>query len=296
MKKCVFEGSCTAVVTPFSASGIDYPLLRAQIDYQANGGTQAIVVAGTTGENPTLEQAEFELLTERSIEFAAKRMKVIVGIGGNNTLHCLDKARFAAHSGADAVLMSTPYYNKTTQRGLLRHFLTVADGAEIPLILYNVPSRTGIGISAETYRCLSEHPNINGTKEASGDFSLIARIMSECGDALHIWSGNDDQTIPIMALGGKGVISVASNIVPHAIASLCDRCFRGDFAAARRIHAANSELFRLLFIETNPIPIKAAMQLCGLDSGQLRLPLVEISDENKQKLLLALKNAGLLPC
>ena len=192
--------------------------------------------------------------------------------------------------------MSTPYYNKTTQRGLLRHFLTVADGAEIPLILYNVPSRTGIGISAETYRCLSEHPNINGTKEASGDFSLIARIMSECADALYIWSGNDDQTIPIMALGGKGVVSVASNIVPLAVASLCENCLRSDFAAARRIHAAYSELFRLLFIETNPIPIKAAMQLCGLDSGRLRLPLVEISDENRHKLGDALKKSGLLPC
>ncbi len=294
MKEPIFQGSCTAIITPFTEDGIDFTLLKTQLDYQAIGKTKAIVVAGTTGENAVLENDEYHALVENAVSAADKRMKVIVGIGGNCTVHCLKKAKFAERSGADAVLMTTPYYNKTTQAGLLRHFLTVADGIGIPVILYNVPSRTAIGIHAETYKSLSAHPNINGVKEASGDFSLIARIAAECAEDLNIWSGNDDQTIPMMALGAKGVISVASNLVPLIVSRICDNCLCGDYAAARRIYRSYAELFRLLFCETNPIPIKAAMSRCGLDSGLLRLPLVDISYENRVKLENAMKNVDLI--
>lgn len=294
MKEPLFQGSCTAIITPFTQEGIDFGLLKAQLDYQAQSGTKAIVVAGTTGENAVLQSSEYFALVEKAIDAAEHRMKVIVGIGGNCTAHCAEKAKFSEHAGADGILMTTPYYNKTTQSGLVRHFLTVADAVSTPLILYNVPSRTAIGINAETYQTLSDHPNINGVKEASGDFSLIARITAECGDALNIWSGNDDQTIPMMALGAKGVVSVASNLVPLTVNRICENCLCGDYAAARRIFRRYAGLFRLLFCETNPIPIKAAMQICGLDSGTLRLPLVSISGENLTKLQTELKKLSLL--
>lgn len=294
MKIPVFKGSCTAVITPFTADGINLEQMGNLLDFQAENGTKAIVVAGTTGENATLEQLEYERLVEYCIRRTEGRMKVIVGVGGNNTAHCLEKAKFAQFAGADAVLMTTPYYNKTTQRGLVAHFSRVAEAAEIPLILYNVPSRTSIGISAETYKTLSRHPNINGTKEASGDFSLIGRIAAECGTDLNIWSGNDDQTVPMMALGALGVISVLSNILPSATAKLCELCLQGDFSSAAALSAKYEALTRSLFLETNPIPVKAAMQLLGLDSGTLRLPLVTISNENLEKLRIAMEKSGLL--
>ena len=294
MKHPVFKGSCTAVITPFSADGIDLEQMGKLLDFQAENGTKAIVVAGTTGENATLEQREYERLVEYCIRRTEGRMKVIVGVGGNNTAHCLEKAKFAQFAGADAVLMTTPYYNKTTQRGLVAHFSRVAEAAEIPLILYNVPSRTAIGISAETYKTLSQHPNINGTKEASGDFSLIGRIAAECGSDLFIWSGNDDQTVPMMALGALGVISVLSNVLPSVTARLCELCLQGDFSSAAALSAKYEALTRSLFLETNPIPVKAAMQLLGLDSGTLRLPLVPMSSENLVKLRSAMEKTGLI--
>ena len=209
----VFQGSCTAIVTPFCEKGIDYERLQKQLDFQLDGGTAAIVVCGTTGENATLSQDEHNELVRFTVNNCKGRMKVIVGVGGNNTVAALRKAENAKAVGADAILMVTPYYNKTSQKGLIEHFSYVADRVEIPMILYNVPSRTGIGITAETYKALSEHPNINGVKEASGDFSLIARTRSLCGDSLHLWSGNDDNTVPMMALGALGVISVASSLI-----------------------------------------------------------------------------------
>jgi len=272
------------MITPFSADGVDLERMGKLLDFQAANGTKAIVLAGTTGENATLEIHEYERLVDFSISHINGTMKTIVGVGGNNTAHCAERARFVSRCGADAVLLSTPYYNKTTQQGLTAHFSAVADASDIPLLLYNVPGRTAIGIAPETYAVLAEHPNINGVKEASGDMSLTARVLAECGDRLNVWSGNDDQTVPMMALGAKGVISVASNVVPAAVAQLCEDCLQGDFKSAAQLHRRYAELMRLLFAETNPIPVKAALQMMGLDSGRLRLPLIALSEDNREKL------------
>ena len=280
MKEPIFKGACTAIITPFAGDGIDFERLGQQLDFQAAGGIKAIVAAGTTGESPTLSQREYDRLLAFSARHIAGRMKLIAGVGGNDTAECMEKAAMAESAGADALLMSTPYYNKTTQTGLVEHFSYVADRTHLPLILYNIPSRTGIGITAETYAALARHPNINGIKEASGDFSLIPRVAAECAGQLNLWSGNDDQTVPMMALGAQGVISVASNLVPEKVSRLCQLCLGGEYAEAAERYREIARLCRLLFVETNPIPIKAAMALCGLDSGQLRLPLVQMSEGN----------------
>ena len=293
MKTPIFKGSCTAIITPFDERGIDYDRLKKNLDFQYENGTSAVVVCGTTGENATLTNDEHQELVRAAILHNAGRMKLIAGVGSNNTLTALRRAEEAKAAGADAILMVTPYYNKSTQRGLVEHFTYVADRVEIPMILYNVPSRTGIGLKAETCRILSEHPNIVGIKEASGDIALGAKIHSLCGDELWIWSGNDDCTVPLMALGALGVISVASNIVPGTIAKLCSLCLSGAFEEATALYDKYAELISALFIETNPIPVKAAMQLMGMDSGLLRLPLVEISPESRAKLTAVMRDAGL---
>ena len=288
-KTPIFKGSCTAIVTPFGEQGIDYERLQQQLQRQYEGGTAAIVVCGTTGENATLSQDEHNELVRFTVNACLGKMKTIVGVGGNNTEAVLKKAENAKAVGADGILMVTPYYNKTSQKGLVEHFCYVADRVDIPMILYNVPSRTGISIAAETYQILSKHPNINGVKEASGDFSLIAKTRSLCGDDLFLWSGNDDNTVPMMALGALGVISVASNLEPAAVAKLCRLCLDGDYCGATDLYCRCAPLFSALFCETNPMPVKAAMRLKGLDSGILRLPLTEISEEHMEllrKLLL----------
>ena len=293
LKTPLFKGSCTAIVTPFTENGIDYDRLAKNIDFQYENGTTAVVVCGTTGENPTHSEDEHNELVRFTVQASRGRMKVIAGVGSNNTRTALKYAQNARYAGADGILMVTPYYNKSTQKGLIEHFSYVADRVEIPMILYNVPSRTGISISAETYKVLSRHPNINGIKEASGDFSLIAKVRSQCGDDLYIWSGNDDNTVPMMALGALGVISVASNIVPAVTAKLCALCLEGDFTAATELYGKYAKLFSALFIETNPIPVKAAMKLMDMDSGLLRLPLVEIGEENLAKLKAVMLDCGL---
>ena len=293
VKTPVFKGSCTAIVTPFQVHGIDYGRLKANLDFQYENGTTAIVVCGTTGENATLSADEHNELVRVTLRENAGRMKIIVGVGSNNTLSALQKAESARAAGADAILMVTPYYNKSTQKGLVEHFTYVADRVELPMILYNVPSRTGIGLTAETCSVLSEHPNIVGIKEASGDIALAAKIRSLCGDELFIWSGNDDCTLPLMSLGALGVISVASNIVPGVVAKLCSLCLDGAFAEATELYRKYAALFSSLFLETNPIPVKCAMQLMGMDSGILRLPLVEISKENRSRLTAAMRDVGL---
>ncbi len=293
MKTPIFKGSCTAIITPFTEHGIDYERLRRNLDFQYENGTSALVVCGTTGENATLSNDEHQELVRAAILYNAGRMKLIVGVGSNNTLTALRRAEGAKAAGADAILMVTPYYNKSTQKGLVEHFSYVADRVDIPMILYNVPSRTGIGLKAETCKTLSEHPNIVGIKEASGDIALGAKIRSLCGDELYIWSGNDDCTVPLMSLGALGVISVASNIVPGAVAKLCALCLNGSFEDASSLYARYAALISALFIETNPIPVKAAMQLMDMDSGILRLPLVEISAENRTKLAAAMRDVGL---
>ena len=293
VKVPVFKGSCTAIVTPFNEHGVDYERLKKNLEFQYENGTSAIVVCGTTGENATHTPNEHDELVRVTVRTVNGRMKVIAGIGSNNTANALRAAEDAKYSGADAVLMVTPYYNKTTQKGLTEHFSYVADRVDIPMILYNVPSRTGIGISADTCKALSQHPNINGIKEASGDISLAAKIRSLCGDDLYIWSGNDDCTIPLMSLGALGVISVASNIVPGAVAKLCALCLEGSYAEATELYTKYASLFSALFIETNPIPVKAALKMMGMDSGILRLPLTEISQESFETLLKAMRDAGI---
>ena len=293
VKVPVFKGSCTAIVTPFSEHGVYYERLKTNLEFQSANGTSAVVVCGTTGENATHTPNEHDELVRVTVRTVNGRMKVIAGIGSNNTENALRAAENAKYSGADAVLMVTPYYNKTTQKGLIEHFSYVADRVDIPMILYNVPSRTGIGISADTCKALSQHPNINGIKEASGDIALAAKIRSLCGDDLYIWSGNDDCTIPLMSLGALGVISVASNIVPGAVAKLCALCLEGSYAEATELYAKYASLFSALFIETNPIPVKAALKMMGMDSGILRLPLTEISQESFETLLKAMRDAGI---
>lgn len=293
MKTPLFQGSCTAIVTPFTETGIDYERLGKNLELQYENGTAAVVVNGTTGENPTVTDDEFEELIRFTARVCRNRMKVIVGVGSNNTIRALHRAETAKAIGADGLLMVTPYYNKTSQKGLIEHFCYVADRVDIPMIVYNVPSRTGIGIKAETYRALADHPNINGVKEASGDFSLFAAAISQCGDELNFWSGNDDDTIAMMAIGAHGVISVASNIVPGVVSKLCALCLEGDFRAATDLFRKYGALFSALFIETNPMPVKAAMKLLGTDSGILRLPLTEISEEHLLKLRATMREAGL---
>lgn len=294
MKTPLFKGSCTAIITPFNDTGIDYERLAKNIDYQFESGTSALVVCGTTGENATLTENEHNELVRFAVQHAAGRMKIIAGVGSNNTLTALKYAQNAKYAGADGILMVTPYYNKTTQKGIAEHFSYVADRVDIPMILYNVPSRTAIGISADTYKQLSAHPNINGIKEASGNFSLIGEVRAKCGEDLNIWSGNDSDTVPMMAMGALGVISVASNIVPSAVAKLCDLCLNGDYPGAMDVFTKYAAFFADLFIETNPIPIKAAMQLTEADSGKLRLPLVSISDEALGRLKNTMREIGLI--
>ena len=293
VKTPIFQGSCTAIVTPFHEHGVDYERLKKNLAFQYENGTAAIVVCGTTGENATLTQEEHDELVRVCIRECAGKMKVIAGIGSNNTLSALRAAENAKAAGADGVLMVTPYYNKSTQSGLIAHFSYVADRVDVPMVLYNVPSRTGIGLSAETCKVLSQHPNIVGIKEASGDIALAGKIRSACGDDLYLWSGNDDCTVPLMSLGALGVISVASNVVPGAVAKLCALCLDGAFSDAAALYAKYAAFFSALFIETNPIPVKAAMKALGTDSGLLRLPLVEIGAEHQGALLSAMRGVGL---
>ncbi|MBO5975628.1 MAG: 4-hydroxy-tetrahydrodipicolinate synthase, partial [Oscillospiraceae bacterium] len=284
LKNPVFEGACTAIITPFCADGIDYPSLSRQIDFQIENGIDAITVAGTTGENATLEIHEYAQLVDFSINKCKGKVKVIVGIGGNNTSSCLKKGKIAKESGADALLMTPPYYNKCSASGLRAHFFKIADSIDLPLILYNVPSRTVVGIDIECYKSLSRHPNINGTKEASGNLSLISKITCHCGDDLNIWSGNDDNTIPLMSMGAKGVISVMSNLLPSEVKKICDLCLCRDYSAAFDIYKKYSALCEALFIDVNPIPIKAAMHLVKRDRGEMRLPLTPL-DESRFEIL-----------
>lgn len=293
VKTPIFKGSCTAVVTPFTEAGVDYERFKRNIEFQYENGTSALVVCGTTGENATHTQGEHDELIRIAVRESRGRMKIIAGVGSNNTQTALRNAENARTAGADGILMVTPYYNKTTQKGLVEHFSYVADRVDIPMILYNVPSRTGIGVTADTCRILSQHPNVNGIKEASGDIALAGSIRSLCGDDLYLWSGNDDNTVAMMALGALGVISVASNIVPGAVSKLCALCLDGDFKGATELYVKYAPLFSALFIETNPIPVKAAMKLMGIDSGILRLPLTDMGNDNLARLLAVMREVGM---
>lgn len=294
MKTPLFHGSCTAIITPWCENGIDYDRFSRLIEHQFENGTAALLVCGTTGENATMSENEHNELVRFAVNASSGRMKIIAGVGSNDTEKALRFAQNAKAVGADGILMVTPYYNKTSQRGLISHFNYVADRVDLPMILYNVPSRTGMSVAPDTYEVLAGHPRINGVKEASGDLSLAAEIRSRCGDELNLWSGNDENTIPMMALGAHGVISVASNLVPGVMTKLCALCENGDYPAAVQLYSRYSDLFKALFMETNPIPVKAAMKLAGLDSGMLRLPLIELSEEHLLILRRRMQDLGLI--
>ena len=295
MNTPLFTGVCTAIITPFDAKGeIDLDAFSRLVERQAEGGVSALAVCGTTGEAATLSPAEQTALIRRAAEVSAGRMTIVAGIGSNDTHKALEAAKRASDAGADGLLMVTPYYNKTTQAGLVEHFTYVADRADRPLILYNVPSRTGVGIQPETYAALAEHPNIDGVKEASGDIGSFARSIALCGDRLAFWSGNDSDTAAMYALGARGVVSVASNLVPEAVVRLCRLCESGRFPEAAALNTAYMDLFHLLFCEVNPIPVKTAAELCGLCRADMRLPLVPMGEENKARLTRCLEAHGLI--
>ena len=282
------------MVTPYDQDGIDFDLFARLIDRQAEGHTDAIVVCATTGEAPVLSVSERSLLISFAVRHAAGRMKVIAGIGGNDTERALVAAREAEILGADGVLLTAPYYNKANAQGMCAHFTRVADGIGIPLIVYNVPGRTAVSLDETIYARLAEHPRINGVKEASGDISLVSRTIAVCGDEFTVWSGNDDQTFPMMALGAKGVISVASNLIPAEMAKMTHACLEGDLISWGELHRHWVRLFSMLFIEVNPIPVKEALYLMGLDHGIYRPPLCSMESSHQEALLNCLREYKLI--
>ncbi len=295
MRTPVFTGSCPALVTPFGPNNaIDYDAFGKLIDDQIAAGVDAVCVCGTTGESATMSIREHIAAVEYCVKKVDHRVKVIAGAGSNDTTAAVYLSQHAQDSGADAVLHVTPYYNKASQAGLIKHYEYIADRIDLPIILYNVPSRTGVSFTADTYKKLSENPKINGVKEASGNFSLLAHTRFLCPDDFYIWSGNDDQVVPMMALGAKGVISVASNIIPEVMVKMSHLCLENDFKAASELQIKYMDLIDALFIEVNPIPIKAAMNLLGMNAGGLRLPLCDISEKNLETLRGAMTRMGLL--
>ena len=295
MRTPVFTGSCPALVTPFDQNGaINYDAFGKLIDAQIEAGVDAVCVCGTTGESATMSIREHIAAVEFCVKRVNHRVKVIAGAGSNDTSAAVYLSQHAQDSGADALLHVTPYYNKASQTGLIRHYEYIADRVDLPIILYNVPSRTGVSFTAETYRHLSQNPQINGVKEASGNFSLLAHTRFLCGDDFYIWSGNDDQVVPMMALGAKGVISVASNIIPEVMVEMSHLCMNNDFEAASRLQIQYMDLIDALFLEVNHIPIKTAMNLLGMDAGMLRLPLCEMSEKNLVTLEQSMSRMGLL--
>ena len=293
-KKSIFTGAATAIVTPFKNGAIDYESFGKIIDAQIDGSIDAIVVAGTTGEAATLTHEEHCECIKYTVEKVAGRVPVIAGTGSNDTAYGIELSKYACEVGADALLLVTPYYNKANPKGLIKNFLRTADETDKPIILYNVPSRTGCNISLPVYRELAKHERIVAVKEASGNLSSIAELFAECGDYFDIYSGNDDQIVPVMSLGGKGVISVLSNLLPAETHQLCQHCLDGNFAEAAKMQLEYLKLINALFCEVNPIPVKTAMNLLGACDIEMRLPLDEMDDTNKAKLVSVMKEYKLL--
>lgn len=292
MKKPIFTGANVAIVTPMTATGVNYPEFKRIIDDQINRGIDAITICGTTGEGSTLTDKEHKETIQFGIDYVNGRVPVIAGTGSNDTRYAIELCKFASEAGADGLLAVTPYYNKATQQGLIKHFNLLADATTTPIVLYSVPSRTGVTIQPKTYQELSKHPNINGAKEATGDFSLLAEAMRLCGDELNFWSGNDDMIVPLMAMGGKGVISVLANVAPDVAHNIAQLCLDGDYAKARELQLQYLELINALFLEVNPIPVKMAMRFLGWDVGELRMPLCDMTQEHVAQLKQAMENAG----
>lgn len=294
MKKPIFKGAAVAIITPYTEDGINFPELGRIIEDQIKGGTDAIVITGTTGESATMSDAEHRAAIKFAVEQVKGRIPVIAGTGSNETSYAIALSKYAEEVGADALLVVTPYYNKCTQKGLVAHYTAIADAVNIPIVLYDVPSRTGVAISTESYVKLSKHPNIVAVKEANGDLSKILRLKAAVGDDLVLYSGNDDQIVPILSLGGQGVISVLSNVAPKETHDMCQAFFDGDTEKAAKMQIDYTDLIDALFCEVNPIPIKVAMRKLGYDAGPLRMPLCEMEPENEAKLEAALRNHSLI--
>lgn len=293
-KTTIFTGAATAIITPFRNGEVDYEAFGKIIDANINGGIDAIVVAGTTGEGSTLSHEEHCGVLKFAYEKIAGRVPAVAGTGSNDTAYGIELSKYAADIGYDGLLLVTPYYNKATPKGLVKSFSAIADAAKIPVILYNVPSRTGVNIPLSVYKELAKNEYVVATKEASGNLSAIAELLSECGDALNVYSGNDDQIVPILSLGGKGVISVLSNVMPKETHDICALWFDGKVKESAALQLRLLDLINALFCEVNPIPVKAAMEMCGYCDGELRLPLCEIEDANREKLRRIMQKHGIL--
>lgn len=289
----LFRGSGVALVTPFNNAGVDFVQLENLLNWHIQSGTDAIIVCGTTGEPSTMTEDEKKSVIKFAVEKVDKRIPVIAGTGGNNTSEAIEMSRFAQSCGVDGLLVVTPYYNKTTQKGLVTHYTAIADAVNIPIILYNVPGRTGLNMLPSTVAELKKHPNIQAVKEASGDISQIAEIARLCDENFVLYSGNDDQIVPVLSLGGMGVISVVANILPEMTHNMVISFLEGDVKSSRDLQLDLLGLVNSLFIETNPVPVKTALNLMGLKAGELRLPLVEMEDKNKAILMEEMEKMGL---
>lgn len=292
MKKTIFKGMATAMVTPMTPEGVDYEALGRFIDFQLASGINALVAVGTTGESATLTPEERKAVISFTIDRVAGRVPVIAGTGTNNTLHAIDYSVSAAQAGADALLVVTPYYNKATQNGLIAHFTAIADKVDKPIILYNVPSRTGCNLLPATVEKLAEHPNVAAIKEASGNMSQVVELFARCGDKIDVYSGEDGLTVPMLAMGGMGAISVLSNVIPKGAVEMTDAFFAGDLRKAAALQCRYLDLINLLFCEVNPIPAKAAVSAMGYGKEFIRLPLTPMEEGNRAKLLAEMRKQG----
>ena len=293
MKKTIFKGMATAIVTPMTQTDIDYEALGRFVEFQIENGINAIVVMGTTGENATIEHEEQTQVIKFVVDKVNKRVPVIAGTGTNNTEHVLENTRNACAVGADAVLVVTPYYNKATQNGLIQHFTAVADASTVPVILYNVPGRTGCNLQPKTVAVLAEHPNIVAIKEATGNMSQMVELMALCGDKLDIYSGEDALTVPFLSMGAAGTISVLSNVVPKEAVQMTDAALAGDYETAAKLQCKLLPLINALFSEVNPIPAKAAVSAMGFGEDILRLPLTPMEDTTRAKLYEEMRKLGI---
>ena len=289
----IFRGAATALITPLNAEGIDYENFGKLIDWQIDEGIDSLVICGTTGEGSTLSDEEHRDALEFAYKRAAGRVPMIAGTGSNDTAYAIDLTKFACEIGYEGMLLVTPYYNKATQNGLIKTFTAIADESTKPCLLYNVPSRTGVNIEPATYGVLADHPMITGIKEASGNISKIVETMAIVGDRLDLYSGNDDQVVPLLSLGGSGVISVLSNVLPKETSQMCHKFFDGDIEGALKMQLDYLPLINALFCEVNPIPVKAAMAAMGYGEDYLRLPLTPMEDAHKQNLLALMRQQGL---
>ena len=293
-KRSIFKGAATALITPFRDGEVDYISLGQLIDRQIDCGIDALVICGTTGESATLSDREHREVLGFALSKADGRVPMIAGTGSNDTSHAVEMSKFACALGYDALLCVTPYYNKATERGLVKSFTAIADASDKPIILYNVPTRTCTNITLPVYRELARYENIVAVKEASGNISAIAELICECGDDFDIYSGNDDQTLPLLSLGGRGVISVVSNLIPREMHDLCKKWFDGDIPGCRRLHEKYLKLMKTMFCEVNPIPVKTAAEMMGLCLADMRLPMCPIEEENREKLGRMLRENGLV--